>query len=266
MKDMFETPVYHTMCHRFDTRYAVKLDMPEELRVLPGDVSAYQFPAKNPPFIQVKWEVDDDHLAFDYGAKKIGVAYSRRNMRGEDVETFSADSLMLSSERAPMYRFTKGCIIDFQFQDYVGNVRPEKKPSVCQEYFWGRAVLEEANLSYTVPMKRNEIRGYSDKSSRTWIYDTDLNKKGVSWNLEKDGTVLTGATTSFTTLQRPSGLVAEERFEQYVPGTVLAGQGSATDGWTSAWLPPGGTASAVVTEGHLTRDIMGESPLESAQL
>ncbi len=191
VKDMFETPVYHTMCHRFDTRYAVKLDMPEELRVLPGDVSAYQFPAKNPPFIQVKWEVDDDHLAFDYGAKKIGVAYSRRNMRGEDVETFSADSLMLSSERAPMYRFTKGCIIDFQFQDYVGNVRPEKKPSVCQEYFWGRAVLEEANLSYTAPMKRNEIRGYSDKSSRTWIYDTDLNKKGMSWNLEKDGTVLT---------------------------------------------------------------------------
>ena len=191
VKDMFETPVYHTMCHRFDTRYAVKLDMPDELRALPGDVSGYQFPVKDPPFIQVKWDVDDDHLIYDCGSKKVAVGYSLLNMRGEAIETFGPDLMLLTSQMGKMYRFTKGSIVDVQIQDYIGNIRPEKKPSVCQEYVWGRAVLEDSSLSYTVPMKRNEIRGYSDKSSRTWIYDIDLNKKGMSWNLEKDGTILT---------------------------------------------------------------------------
>ena len=46
-------------------------------------------------------------------------------------------------------------------------------------------------FSYTVPMKRNEIRGYSEKSNRTFTYDPDMNKKAMSWELEKDGSVLT---------------------------------------------------------------------------
>ena len=73
-------------------------------------------------------------------------------------------------------------------------------------------------------------------------------------DVEKDGTVLAGDTASFTTRQRPSGLVAIERFEKYEPGTVLAGQGTAADGWASAWLAPGGSASAVVTNVALNYD------------
>lgn len=190
VKDLFETPIYHLLCHRFDTRYAVKLDIPEEFRALPGDVSAYPFPAKTPPFIDVKWQVKDNEMSFKTGAR-TATAYAVRNMAGNSSEAYCADMFMRDAERPPIYRYIKGSIVEIQIQDYTGSLPPGKKPSICQEYYWGRTVLEETKLSYTVPMKRNEIRGYSDKSSRTWIYDADLNRKGMAWNLEKDGTVLT---------------------------------------------------------------------------
>ena len=40
-------------------------------------------------------------------------------------------------------KFFKGMIFEMKVQDYPGNTRPDKKPSIRQEYVWARTVLEE---------------------------------------------------------------------------------------------------------------------------
>ena len=189
--ELFENNVYEVMAHRFDTRYGLKLELPEVLRALPGDVSGYPFPRKDPVFFKfAKFTIDDDHIEYGFGSSKVAIATCKRNMRGEGWETFDDDVV----RQIPVwqdYKFFKGMIFEMKVQDYPGNTRPDKKPSIRQEYVWARTVLEEAKLSYTVPMKRNEIRGYSEKSNRTFTYDPDMNKKAMSWELEKDGSVLT---------------------------------------------------------------------------
>ena len=189
---MFEESVYYTMCRRFDTRYSVKLEIPDMLRVLPGDISGYSFPAKDPAFLKGKWDVSDGLLKYDFGKSKINIAYSVHNMRGEQYEAYDlSDRYMFTSNRyASFGRFPKGQIIDFVAADYLGPYKPVNKPFITQEYVWARTVLEETNFSYSVPMKRNEIRGYSENSRRTWTYDMDMNKKAMTWDLEKDGTTL----------------------------------------------------------------------------
>ena len=191
--DMFETSVYSTMRHRFDTRYAVRLEMPDMLRALPGDVSAYSFPEKDPAFYPITTEVSDDSIKYDFGNKKVNIAFSIHDARGEEIEAYDLDDKnMYTSDRRPDFdRFPKGQIVDLLMTDYLGPGKPAGKSSISQEYIWSRTVLEETNYSYSVPMKRNEIRGYSEKSRRTWTYDMDLRKKAMSWELEKDGTTLT---------------------------------------------------------------------------
>ncbi len=198
IKELFETTVYHAMYHRFDTRYAVKVDLPDFLRALPGDVSKYDFPKNNPPFIRFsKLVIDDDHIEYGFGTAKVALATCKRNMRGESWETFDDDVTTTYPSREE-WRYFKGMIYEMRVQDYPHSDRPIKKPSVCQEYVWARTVLEEARLSYTVPLKKGEIPGYTETSSRTWIYDQDMNRIGMSWNLEKDGNKLTVAV-SFNT-------------------------------------------------------------------
>lgn len=191
--DLFEHNVYYTMYHRFETRYGVKLDIPEVLRALPGDVSDYGFPASNPVFFKGKFTITDDSIRYDFGKNKINIAYSVHNMRGEQVEAYDLDDkkMFTSDRRAPFARFPKGQIIDLVVTDFLGPYKPTKKSFITQEYVWARTVLEDSTLSYSVPMKRNEIRGYSDKSCRTWSYDMDMHKKSMTWDLEKDSTTLT---------------------------------------------------------------------------
>lgn len=196
IKELFETTVYHAMYHRFDTRYAVKVDLPDFLRALPGDVSGYDFPKYDPPFIKFsKWVIDDDHIEYGFGTTRVALATCKRNMRGESYETYDDDMLDFHSN-VENWRYYKGMIFEMRVQDYPKKQRPTKKPSVSQEYVWARTVLEEARLGYTVPLKKGEIPGYTETSSRTWIYDQDMNKTGMSWNLEKDGNELT-VTVSF---------------------------------------------------------------------
>ena len=188
--ELFENTVYEVMAHRFDTRYGVRLELPEVLRVLPGDVSGYPFPQKDPVFFKfAKFAIDDDHIEYGFGSNKVALASCKLNMRGESWETFDDDETRLVPQRKE-YRYFKGMIYELKVQDYPGNMKPDKKPSIRQEYVWARTVLEEAKLSYSVPMKRNEIKGYSEKSSRTFTYDPDMNKKAMSWELEKDGSIL----------------------------------------------------------------------------
>lgn len=190
---MFEESVYSTMRHRFDTRYAVKLEMPDMLRALPGDVSAYSFPSKDPPFYPIRTEISDDSIKYDFGKKKVNIAYSVHDARGEEIEAFDLDEhkMYTSDRRAGFTRFPKGQIVDLLMTNYLGPYKPTDKPFLSQEYVWSRTVLEETTYSYSVPMKRNEIRGYSEKSCRTWTYDMEMRKKAMSWDLEKDGTTLT---------------------------------------------------------------------------
>lgn len=213
VRDMFETCVYELMCHRFDLRYAVKLDLPELLRALPGDISGYQFPEKDPSFIRPVFEVDDDHISCSFGKARVNTAVSYHNMKGEQYQAFDLDeeALRPSGWEETFWRFAKGKIMDLVVTDYVGPYKPTNKPFITQEYIWARTVLEKAEYSYSVPLKRGEIRGYSEKSSRTWTYDMEMHKKAASWELEKDGTTLTvtayfdenGKTVSASVLLKP---------------------------------------------------------------
>ena len=76
------------------------------------------------------------------------------------------------------------------------------------------------------------------------------------WRVDasQGGQTLTGDVVSFTTISRPSGIIAYDGFESYAvvgDGTTLAGLGEAANGWTSAWQEPSKNVTAVVIDASL---------------
>ncbi len=187
---LFENTAYGIMAHRFDTRYGVRLNLPDRLRSLPGDVSGFDFPEKNPTFIQFEEpSFFDDRVEWHIYKHKVLYSFTVWNMRGENYKSSSGDiprdwSFICESG------YFKNLIYDVTLRDYEPGNRPTDKPFRQQDYTWVRTEPETVKLSYSVPMKRNEIRGFSEKSCRTYIYDGEMNKTGMIWELEKDGTTI----------------------------------------------------------------------------
>ena len=93
-----------------------------------------------------------------------------------------------------------------------------KKPSVLTvaEYKDGECL--SASYEYRVPMKRNEIRGYSEQSWRVYGYDENLKPSWTAWHLES-----ASASSVITVYFTPEGKVDRAAVE-YTPaeGKALA--------------------------------------------
>ena len=206
-------PVYSVLADLFDRRYAPGLDIPEELRVLPADVSGFGFPEQWPNFFTFnKLEADDFHLEYDASPRSYAEKFATYTILGLPEMHSESDRL---SNYWPVYngRYMKGTIYELTLADYLFWDRPLNTPVLEHHFVWGRGELEETRFSALVPMAKNQIRGFSEKSYRTWTYDMDQHKTEAGWTLEKKGTLLTvtayfdpeGKTARYAVFYEPEG-------------------------------------------------------------
>ncbi len=192
LDELIDNPVYTEMIRLFDARYAPKLVIPEALRVLPADASGYGFPAEMPEYIPFQSLESDGHIiTCDTTREDVHTQYFRCDITGFLYDS-SAITFRKSKNPSTICDSMSGYIFMLNIADYpLIKDRPTNRATregrvVCYQ---GETVFAE--YEYAVPMKKNEIRGYSEKSRRSWIYDREGRKTASSWVLEKDGTFLT---------------------------------------------------------------------------
>ena len=54
------------------------------------------------------------------------------------------------------------------------------------EAYYSDGTISDVSCRYLVPMKKNEIRGYSERSYRVWAHDENLQPVWAGWHLEND--------------------------------------------------------------------------------
>ena len=54
------------------------------------------------------------------------------------------------------------------------------------EAYYSDGTISDVSCRYMVPMKKNEIRGYSERSYRVWAHDENLQPVWAGWHLEND--------------------------------------------------------------------------------
>ena len=205
LEEMIDNPVYTEMIRLFDTRYAPKLVIPEALRILPADASGYGFPAEMPEYVPFQsLESDGSSITSDTTREDVHAQYILCDITGMPYEV-NTSNFKKSKQPSTICSGISGYVCLLNIMDYS----PLKDRPTDRATHEGRAVYYRgepvfAEYEYAVPMKKNEIRGYSEKSRRSWTYDREGRKIASSWALEKDGTFLT-VTARFDAEEQTSG-------------------------------------------------------------
>ena len=196
MESMINTLVYDQILSRFNDRYAPKLNIPESLLTLQGDASAYGFPAEWPNFYQyITLEMTNTYLSYTLDRRCNHFDERTYTMNG-DIRDHSSES-----DTGDRYwpikhsRSSNSYIYELTFKDYDASKIPEKGSFIRQTLLWAGTELDLEEYHYSESMEKNEIRGYSGKSYRTWTFDGEHRPKAASWTLEKNGATL--AVTAF---------------------------------------------------------------------
>ena len=199
-----------------------------------GFPDGYGFPAKTPDFIRItKTYVDSKRDLRVYQLSK-GAYYSSIvavNRLGEESSTFRYGSQMnATSVSAPVTNHGLEKVTSASADFYS----PLKKPSVFTFAYYKNGEFVSASYEYRVPMKKNEIRGYSEKSWRVFAYDGNMQPAWTAWHLEK-----ASASAVITVYFTPEG-AADRAAVEYTPA-----EGEALRWETSA----GGTLLSWNSEG-----------------
>ncbi len=220
---------------QFETAYRPVDCIPSVLENLPSDISEYGFPKKDPGFIRFTKAYRDSKsksLVFEMDRKAYHAAAIKITGKNQESNSFrygASNSTKLdcpaTSDRLKLYAAS--------YDIY----NPVKKPSVKTIVYYKQGQWSDAAYTYLVPMKKNEIRGYSEKSCRSFEYDGDMNPVSASWRLvndstENDITVFfspEGKAERFSVSCTPADGSAPVSWEAASDGTLIAFNGKAVE-------------------------------------
>ena len=186
---------------QFDAAYQAADYIPRTLKTLPSSVAGYGFPKNTPDFIRFRGtheEAVTKRTVYEMSRNAYESSVVSVNAAGEESQSYryGAGTNKSSISAPPSGNLIKARAASY---NYYGEI---KRPSVYTEaYFRGGQQLS-VTYEYRVPMKKNEIRGYSEKSWRGYGYDENLKPAWMSWHLEN----LTGYTV-ITVYFTPEGTV-----------------------------------------------------------
>lgn len=193
-----------------------KNTVPEALKTLPATAKECGFPASLPDFWKLGVTLENGNYALQHPGRRItcyqfleldrwGHWISGLDYHPEGIREFP-HPLILNSQASWILRLTA--------QDYPENMRPVNRPSYRQIIEWTNGGdVEYSEYNYQVPMRRNEIKGFGEKSCRIFTYDMDLRPAACTWHLVSEAETLDvtayfdgdGNTTRYRVSRAPAG-------------------------------------------------------------
>lgn len=169
---------------QFDAEYKPADYVPRALKTLPLSVEEYGFPKKDPGLFRfTKTYKDEKRNRFVFELNKKAYLCSAIGMVGTDSES---GSFRFGSDNASKFScpFTS---MRLKLKAASYDTRsPLKKASMYTEAYYSDGTISDVSCRYLVPMKKNEIRGYSERSYRVWAHDENLQPVWAGWHLEND--------------------------------------------------------------------------------
>lgn len=188
LDQMIETPVYDLLIRRFDAEHALPVKIPAELSILPASAEACRFPTRKPEFYrftQLEYEQPGGITFSVDGAIQAGKALVYSGNGDKNYRLSYSLGYWKKWPRNVQVNM-KNNIVTLRLQNYPDGMRPVDKSCFDQTLRFDFGKLTESEYCYHVPMKKNEIRGYSEKSYRTWTWNMDMKPVAASWNLVSD--------------------------------------------------------------------------------
>lgn len=173
---------------QFEAEYKPADYIPRALKTLPSSISGYGFPAQTPAFIRftetdlnntgcfTKIMMNTKAVRCDVfeveirdGAKEICGLCCGGAERMDSMSVLPR-GMSLMKARAASY-------------DYNSSL---KKPAVLTTAYYRKGEWLSTAYEYLVPMKKNEIRGYTERSFRAFGYNEEQKPAWTAWHLEND--------------------------------------------------------------------------------
>ena len=187
LDQMIETPVYTLLINRFDAAYAPPAEIPAELSTLPATAAECRFSTQNANFFKLtQLEYDGRDITYSVNRPIQSGHLLVRDSKGEKNYNFSLGFGYWKWWPYTAHAYLKNNIVSLTFRDYEENNRPINKASIDQTLRFDFGELTEEEYNWNVPMKKNEIRGYSEKSCKTWTWGKDMKPAAMTWSLVND--------------------------------------------------------------------------------
>ena len=224
---------------QFDAEYKPADYVPRALKTLPLSVEEYGFPEKDPGFFRIiKTSKDTKTNSFVFELNKKAYHCSAVAMSGLEQES---GSFRYGADNASTFKcpYTKQRL-KLRAASY-DIWSPLKKASLYTEAYYDAGTVSDVSCRYLVPMKKNEIRGYSEKSYRVWAHDENLQPVWAGWHLENDAVTCEisvyfsadGRAERYSVIYTPAE-GEKKSWEATVDGTLLKLNGRKTDDSSAA--------------------------------